>query len=106
MRMARQHFSKRELAVLCLDCPSSFWSLRSFPPFSSESHLHRNRPPQALGRQEKNRLFPLLCLTIPQPPRPPRDKRFHLRLREAYASLSFLRQWTERSALGFMTRSA
>src|SRR6266513_285610 len=104
--MAGQHFSKRELAILCLDCASSLWSPRSFPPLSSESQPHRNRPPQRLGTAEKNRLFPLFCLNIPQHPRRRRSKRLHLRLREVYASDSFLRQWKARSALGFLIRAA
>src|SRR5882724_3626691 len=109
--MAGQHFSERELALLCLNHASrvavsrlSFLSLAS--SFLSQSPRHKNRPLQLLRRRRANRLLRRFRRNNLCRPHPPRNKRLHLRLREASESVSFLRQWTVLSALGSTIRPA
>ena len=102
--MAGQHFSERELALLCLNRGSpiavsrfSLWSLASL---LSQSPRHKNRRLQLLRRRRANLLLRRFRQNNLCRPRPRRNKRLHPRLPEASGSVSFLRQWTARSALG------
>src|SRR5215471_18331789 len=101
--MAGQHFPKRELAILCLSQGSrlavSGLSLWFLALLLSQSPRHKNRP--LARRRRANLLLHRFRQNSRLFPRPPRNKRLQLRLREASGSVSFLRQWKERSILGF-----
>src|SRR6267378_1286443 len=108
--MAGQHFSERELALLCINHGSriavSTFSLCFLASLLSQSRRHKNRPLQLLRRRRENLLFRRFRPNNLSRPHPPRNKRLHPRLREASGSVSFLRQWTVRSALGSTIRLA
>src|SRR5215208_1780324 len=109
--MAGQHFSERELALLCLNhgsliAVSTFSFLSVASSFLSQSPRHKNRPRQLLRRRRTNLLLHRFRQNKLCCPRLPRNKRPHPHLREACESVSFLRQWTARSALGSMIRPA
>src|SRR6478736_10418389 len=108
--MAGQHFSERELALLCINHGSriavSTFSLCFLASLLSQSPRHKNRRLQLLRRPRANLLLRRFRQNNLCRLRPPLNKRLPPPLREASALVSFLRQWTARSALGFTTKPA
>src|SRR5262249_13149660 len=108
--MAGQHFSERELAILCLNRGSRVSAFRlslcSLASFLSQSPRHKNRLFQFLRRRREKLLLPRFRQDNLCRPRPLQNKRLQLHLREMSASVSFLRQWKERSTLGSMIKQA
>src|SRR6476660_6020922 len=108
--MAGQHFSERELALLCLNHGSriavSTFSLCFLASLLSQLPRHRNRRLQLLRPRREDLLFPRFRRNNLCRPPPPRNKHLHLRLREVSGSVSFLRQGTARSALGSTIKPA